>query len=526
MNVTRHIAVRRAVVATLSATCLTASGNAALAQTAIQSDAPVPTASMPAGDLFFEPAFNAGQECGSLGAGISTAAIGPGCPWANTSLGLNIGRRIALPEGEITVKIGFARSNDAALSLDRQLRQSSPARIAENTLMALGSEARLFDGRLRLTSDLGWSQSWESDIAPSPQWRGRYARESGFSQRHGFEWTVIERPRLRWKIDGSIARASEDYRTGSIYGVGGLLMGDGDMDRLATRLDIGRWKLRASLADMRTIASQNATRKASLGFGGVTLAFTGREGRTLPLRQFSVTPTRTNGTSLALEFDLFSLAPTLAMQDKGLAVLLPRQLSVTRSHRELSRPTSRSRPLTHRSALGLFGMWTTPLGDTLVDFERDRLSDPAGNRLETASQLLVTHSVRIGGWSVNVDLLSLRTRATGGDDDATLYYSAGIARTFANGARLKFELGRDTQSFGGADSEFTLRDKSHRAKLELDLSTPLQKRLANPSVRLTIGTQIRLNRSRYQLRFLDEVVDENSEGYARQGLLASFGYRF
>jgi hypothetical protein len=259
------------------------------------------------------------------------------------------------------------------------------------------------------------------------------------------------------------------------------------MDRLATRIDHGQWTLRASLSDMRTIASRNGLRKVSLEYSGITLAYSTRDGRSLPQRLIAISPAQTSGSSMAIELDLFSLAPLLAMQDKGLAVLLPRQLSATLNKREVARPLSALRPLTFRSGINLSGMWHTPLGDTLIDFERDRLIDPAGAQLERCSQLLVNHSVRIEGWSVNVNLLSLRTRAMGDDGDDTLYYSASLARTFASGAKLKFELGRDTQSFGGAASEFTLRDKSHRAKLELGA---LVAGSASPAEPLTLSVAV------------------------------------
>jgi hypothetical protein len=45
-------------------------------------------------------------------------------------------------------------------------------------------------------------------------------------------------------------------------------------------------------------------------------------------------------------------------------------------------------------------------------------------------------------------------------------------------------------------------------------------------VHFTLAAQVRLSNSDYQLRFLDEVIDRGSDGYARQGVFAAFGYRF
>jgi hypothetical protein len=506
---------------------LMASG-AASAQDRLNPSAPVlpEEKALPAPErLVADPVVRTAPECGIASPAASGLSGWRPCPFAANSIGLNLGRRVDLPNGELTVKFGFARGNDAALSLDQQLRRSS-ASFREGTLLTMGSEARLLGGRLRLTSDLGWSRTHERGPAKSADQPGRPREESGFSQLHGFELTALDRPGVRWKIDGAISRSSDDFRTDSIYGIGTLLAGDGDSERLSSRLDLGKFRLRAALAGTRTIVSRNSTRSVSLGYGGIALSLVKRQGRTLPQDSYPTSLSQTGGTSLSLDFDFYSLAPLLAMQDRGLATLLPKQVTLTAGQRETLRPGSALRPVTHRKSLGAFALWTTPLGDTMVDYSRDRLADPLGIGIEKSSQLMINHNVKLGGWRIGLDLLSLKTRAANGDDDSTLYYSASVSRTFASGARLKLDLGRDAQSFGGLASDFTLRDKSHRAKLELDLSQPLQRRLANQSVHFTLAAQVRLSNSDYQLRFLDEVIDRGSDGYARQGVFAAFGYRF
>lgn len=472
-----------------------------------------------------DPVVRRPAECGLAPFGDAAVPAWRPCPFAANSIGLNLSRQIDLPDGQVTMRLGFARGNDAALSLDQQLRRSS-ASFRDGTLLTMGSEARLLDGRLKLTSDIGWSRTREINPGQLRDQRRPLREENGFSQRHGFEFTAIAQPGLRWQIDGAISRSSQDFRTDSLLGIATQLAGDGDSDRIATRLDVGKLKLRASLADMRTVVSENSTRSLALGYGGVSLSLVKRRGQTLPQEGFGGSLARTSGTSVALDFDLLALAPMTIGHGKGLALLLPQQFTLTADSREVERPGSALRPMTMRKSLGAFALWTTPLGDTMVDYTRDRLRDPMGNGIERSSQLMINHTMKLGGWGVRLDLLSLKTRAANGDDDGTLYYSAALSRNFRSGARLKLELGRDAQSFGGLASDFTLRDKSHRAKLELDLSAPLQRRLANPSVHFTLAAQVRLSKSDYQLRFMDEVLDRGSDGYARQGVLASFGYRF
>lgn len=486
----------------------------------------VRSAPLPDAGLIVDPAVRADAGCGSAGSGNQFAASVLHCPFAATSIGLNFGQRIDLPDGVLAMRMGFGRGNDASLSLDRQLLQRSGALLRESSLMAIGGDATLFDRRLKISSDMGWSSSWETALSPNRGPNRKGYQLEGFAQRHAFEFQAIDRKGLRWKIDGWLSRSSEDFRTGTIAGIGNLLMGMGDMDRIGTRFDVGNLSLRLSLLENRTNISRNRSTLVSAGYGGITLSLRNQRGSTMPQPGLSVGTAQSTGSSLALDFDIFTLAPMVALQGKGLASLLPTQFTLTLDDRTVQRPASALRPLTRRRGADLFGTWKTALGDTTIDYGWDSLINPLGNRLERNRQLMVSHSVRLGGWSLYANLLSLRTKAIGGDDDSTLYYSAALSRTFANGTRVRIEIGRDTQSLGGVASDFTLRDKSHRAKVELDLSAPLQSRLQNNSVHFSLAAQVRLNRSGYQLRFLDELLDEGTEGYSRQGILASFGYSF
>lgn len=492
----------------------------------LQTAEPALAASASSDDLAIDPAFRAGRECGGGTSDTGSAMTALRCPYAAHSVGLNLSRKLDVLDGQTQVRMGFARGNDAALSLERQLRRIAPAQMIESTLMTLGSDSRLLDGRLRLSNDFGWSRSWESQLTGNRSSARRGYRASGFAQRHSFEFSAIDRPGLRWKLDGSLSRANDDYYTGAISGVGSNLPGIGEMDRIATRLDLGKIGLRGSFTDIRTSISANELRKVSLGYGGVTLGYTDRRGETFSDGRFFVGASQSRGSTLTADFDLFELTPMLAMRGKGLSLALPRQLSISIDERTVTRPGSRLRPLTQRRGVDLTGMWSTPLGQTLVNVSRERLVDGAGGPIERTSQWMVSHSMKRGGWNLTFDVLSLSTRAADRDDDAVVYYSASLSRTFDSGTRLRIELGSDTQSMGSEVSEFTLRDRSHRAKLELDLSAPLRRKLNNDSVRLTLGAQVRLNASRYQLRFMDELLMDSREGYARQGVLASFGYRF
>lgn len=482
---------------------------------------------IPADDrLAIEPILRTGSECGARQAVRAPLSGTLACPYAANSQGIAMAPQFDLPDGRIRFTLGFARGTDGALSLGRQLQRTNPARQREATLAILGTEANLFGGRLEFGSTIGWSRSWERDIVPSPAFQNHLREEAGFSQRHTLKALILDRPDLRWRAEGTLARAGEDFRTDSIYWNSTPLMGQGNETSLSTRLTMGEFDLRASYADRGNFLSQGISRKLSLGYSGISLGYLQRSGRTIPNDMYPVALSQSRSETTSLEIDLFSLAPMIAMGDSGWASLLPKQFTLSRTRRDVTRPGNALRPQTSRTGIGLFGMWDTPLGDTLVDFSQDRLADGFGNPIERTSQLLVSQGFSINSWRISLDMLSMRTRAADHDDDATLYYGASLARKFASGAKVKLEFGRDSLSFGGIESDFALRDKSHKVKFELDLSAPLQRKLENSSAFLTLAAQWRLNRSDYQLRFLDELIDSGTDGFARQGVLATFGFSF
>lgn len=534
MRARQHIAVhnRPASALALGLAMLFACATDASAQ---QSRAPPTTAISPiasdparTGDDSFEidPILRTGAQCGASSGSRVFAANATYCPFAEHSAGLNISQRIDLPDGRIVTRLGVARGSDGALSLDRQMLRSQPAIARETSLLTFAAETHLFDGRVQLGSEIGWSRSWERDIAGAPLLPMPANELNGVSQRHTILLKPIDTGALQWTLSGKLSRTSDDFRTANIFQIGNFLMGRGAEDEVSSRFRSGRLRLSGRLASARTDYSSRLTRKVSVAYGGVGIALSQRDGETFPQPGGFITRSRSTGRQVSLDLDLFELAPIAAMSDSGLSQVLPKQLSISLDRRVTERPDSLLRPFDRRETIDLFGMWTTPLGDTVIDVSRDRLLDRSGQIISRGQQLLVSHSAQVRRWTVSLDLLAMRTRGLAGDEDNNAYYNFGLSRRIAGGAAIKFEFGRDAQSFGGAASDFALNDKSQRVKLELDLSQVVQKRFSTPSMHLTLGLQLRLSNSSYELRYLDEVIDSGSEGFARQGALVSFGFAF
>lgn len=477
-------------------------------------------------DFRIEPVLRSEIECGAPSASGAGGTGAFDCPFAASSLGLNLAQKIDLPDGTIEMRIGAGRGRNASLSLDRQMFGTAPGMVYESSLVTLGSDASLFDGRIRLKSELGWSRTWQQHRAPSLLFDRRQGEETGFSQDHQLNLVAIDQQGFDLRFDGRLARVDQSFRTGSISRIGAISLGNGDIDQLSARLRAGKFKAHAQVHASQTIFSDSDLRKFKLGYAGVTLGYSQRDGRTTPYGPYAFAVSNSRSEKLSLEFNLYDLAPMLAMENTGLGSLIPRQLTITSERRDLVHPARSDRLASQRETLGLFGLWNTPLGDTMIDWQRYRKRDGAQMLIERGSQLFASHSASMGQWRLSADVMSLKTRGLNGENDDMLFYNASLRRSFANGVQLAARFGRDTQSFGGAASDFSLRDRSHSAKLELDLSKPLQKRLRNSSVYLTLEGQLRLNRSGYELRFLDEVIDSDRDSYARQGVLMSFGYSF
>lgn len=468
------------------------------------------------------PILQIDHRCGVALSASATATPPWSCTPAAIALELGLAPKLTLPIGTVEFKIGAGRRSEAAFSLDRQLRNASSRRVADTSLASIGVSGEFLAKRLRIDSDFNWSRSWSRNVGHQPL---RTEERSGFSQSHRLALVAVDRPGLRWNFEGALTRTGVDYQTGGLDLGSDLSAGDGTSTRISTRLDLGKWRLRASDADTRTSLTDRGVSRASLGYSGVTLGFQSSAGRIRPHQGFS--EVRTDGKRATLDIDFRTLLPPAALSNGGWSAALPDQLTLTLDRKQTTRSAGSRRPWTDIQGAGISGMWSTPLGDTLLDVTRETKSDLAGDIYERSTQVLVSHTKRLGDWMVNFDLLSLDTRADDiADNDRSLFYTVSASRMLPQGGRLKLEVGRDSLSLGTGESEFVLRDKSRRIKIELDLSAPLQKRFHNPSMHLRLEAQMRLSKSDYQIRFLDEVIDSGSDGFARQGVLASFGYRF
>lgn len=465
-------------------------------------------------------------ECGRYAPSANTFS----CPFGSTSLGLEVSQKLGLPEGLFEFQASFGRGRNAALSLDRQMFRTSPATTYESSLATFGTKAVLFGGRLKTATSLAWSRNWEQPLFPSLMDYQNFNETSGFSHDHTLALTAIDRPRLTFEVEGRVARAGQDFRTGGIQRIGNLSLGYGDTNRLIGKLGLGAWEAKSTFNASRSLFSEAEVTDLELGHKGVRLGYEERLSRRASFASIQGDQAWVSRRSYSLDFDLFKLAPGLVIGNEGWSVLLPKQLRIEANDGGRPGFGETERGAFVRRGQSLFAMWVTPLGTTLLDVGTSHrvYTAQAGTegRLVRDNTLMLVQNVSVEGWSLGFNLLSFRSHDTEGEEDNFLNYNLTAACKFKNGAMLAMEFGRDLVQFGGAGADFNLQDRSHRARIELDLSKPLQRQLANSSVHLTLAAQLRLNRSESTLRLFDEVIDFDSESFSREGILVSFGYQF
>ncbi|WP_271438506.1 hypothetical protein [Pontixanthobacter luteolus] len=502
----------------LAAMCCPA---AALAQEAVE----LPQGTQAEPEQFeVTPSAEIGAACGT-GAGLQIGAGGglgqTLCPYADTSAGLDVASRFDLPGGDIRVSAAFARGTDESLTLDRQMQSYRPGFVREGTLASLGMKSSLFDENLKIESEIGWSRNWETPIAATVQSPARENQTTGFAQAHKIDAKLIDGRKLGWTVSAEMRRASDDYRLDHVSRFDRLFAAPGSSDRIRTTFRAGDVKVKASFNSSRFQFTRSQSRKLSLSYAGVGIGFSQSDRASIPNEFVTISQSRSRSQRINLEFDLYSVAPLLAMEDTGFKSFLPKHFSVGFETRHGMRFGSASPATSVRKSLDVMGLWTTPIGDSLVNFTSENTADQLRGD-SSSTQFLVSHSFNLGDWAISGDAFVVDQRSSVGSGDQSAFYSASASYRSKGGPKVELRLGQDQLQFGDGGNDFTLRDSSVQAELRIDMSPVLQRKLQRDDMHLALEMQVNLNNSDYEVRYLDEVIDAGSDGFSRKGVMLTF----
>lgn len=457
-----------------------------------------------------------------------------GCAFEDTSVGITLAEVFSVDDSSVEVETSFARATSGAFALDHIMRGYREGMNAETTLASMGVDASLFDGRLEWESKISWSRAWEVPVAASPMRPARISEETGTASEHRIKATLIEQPSLKLTVEGRYTRADEGYRPYYVTLPDRLFAAEGETARLDTRLDVGDWKLKAGTSTVDNPYFHNKRMSLSASRSGVTLRWSERSGASnLAFGGSSDRRSETASRTYGIDLSTFELAPMIAIEDEGIASLVPKTLTVELQTKTIDRFSAGNTSGFTSKGWSVFGLWTTPLGDTIVNFSTakaegtDYLGEPYRAR---ESFMMLSHSFYLGDWTFDLDYVSNRDaeRNLAAPSDSSDLASFGIgARYSAKGMpTIDLRIGRDTMDISSAEGALRLRDRSLRAEAEIDLTPWLQRKLERDDMQLKLEMQWDFDNSGYEFLLFDDVIDSEFTRTQGRGALLSFNMSF
>lgn len=481
-------------------------------------------------------------------AGVATAAFGAGCAGATetrfaamplrcdpallaesdgarcvtddhgTSLGFRASHVTRM--GTIETFATFSGQASNAFTPER-LVASDARRVGQsNRVMVSGLKARLLDDRITLTTQFGRSNFIDRS-APRTDARDGSARMIRLDVR------LVDSAALRWSVASEISDVTDDFAVGQAFGDGVQLALPGKRMALSTSVHWQRLRLTAAHDDYRSSFGAFANTRFAISRDGISLSVKSGSGSLRTLAS-SLLSSRTDSQSATLELDLATLAPHLAVDERLVATLLPKHLTIGWREGSSESLVNGTTERFARNGLELNGTWETPIGETGIGYWRTRRIGATltlGRRDEQVIQL--SHMVRKGDWRFGVDGMLSRSSSTRGSGltDRTVAWGGSIAYDVANGPLLMVQLSDDRGRIAAEDDSFLTARRGQQISASLDLTDYLRKRFDRSDLRLKIDYRKQLDRSTVAVSEYQQLVDRWTDGYSGEGLLVSFGMK-
>ena len=436
-----------------------------------------------------------------------------------TSLRFASTQSIALGTIETFTSLTSQASN--ALTAD-QLVASDSRRLGNgHRVLITGLTARLLDDRLTLTTQMGVSDFTDRSS-------GRVEQRDGSAHMMRLDVKLADNDRLRWSAAGEMSDVSDDFFIGQAFADGARLALPGRRLALSSTLNWQRARFTAAIDDYHSRFGTFASGRVGVSRNGLSLSVRTIRGQFDAGEGQSQYLSRTDSNSATLEFDLATMAPALAMDERLPAALLPRYAMIA-----LRRGSSESRfagssERFERQGIELNGTWETPIGETSLGLWRDRrigATAALGRRNEQVVQL--SHMVRAGDWRFGVDAMVAKSSSTRGSglSDRTVAMGGSIAYEVKDGPRLMVQLSNDRGRMAAEDDSFLTAQRGQQISATLDLTDYLRKRFERSDLRLKIDYRKQIDRSTTEVSAYQQLIDRWTEGYGGEGLLVSFGMK-
>ena len=407
------------------------------------------------------------------------------------------------------------------LTADRLVASDTRRLGNDHRVMIAGMTARLLDDRVTLTTQMGLSDY-------SDRSSGRVEQRAGTAHMVRFDVKLADNDRLRWSVAGEMSDVSDDFSIGQAFADGARLALPGRRLALNSALTWQRTRFTAAIDDYQSRFGTFASGRVGVSRNGLSLSVRTMRGRFDSGDGASQYESRTNSDSATLEFDLATMAPALAMDERLPAILLPRYAMIALRRGSSENRFAGSAERFERQGIELNATWETPLGETTLGYWRDRrigATVELGRRDEQVVN--VSHIVRRGDWRFGVDAMVSRYGSTRGSglDDRNVAFGGSIAYEVANGPRLMVQVSSDRGRMAADDDSFLTARRGQQASASLDLTDYLRQRFERDDLRLKIDYRKQLDRSTTAVSAYQQLVDRWSEGFSGEGLLVSFGMK-
>lgn len=471
-----------------------------------------------------------GFDCGRDSIRPTTTADALGCDFTNTTAGFSYSDSWSNDLASLGARVEVSRGTAGAFALDHQMRGFAKDFNSETLVSNLGLQGSLFEDRVEFDAKTSWSRSWDVPVVMAPLDPHRLNETSGTATQLRVKTRIVDQPGLKWSIEGKVSQMDADYRSYRAPVHNRLLVAQGNSASLSTLLDVAGWRLKASSSNLETRYLDSETIKFSAGRSGMTVS---ASRRTSAVRADSIGASlasqRSVRSQVAIDFDMHTLMPLVAIDDTGWKSLLPKLLTLEATRTDKYGFGALGGTESTQASFGGQGYWSTPLGDTLVNLRFEKLTGVRpGNVTQSGSDLFVfvNHSFKLDDWSIDLDYFTSRNASVRGLSavDDTILDSYGVTARYAHKdmPRLELRLGRDNLGFDTGGGDLRLRDQSLRAEAKVDFTPWIRKRLQRDDVNLALHAQYDFDESSYQLLLLDQLIDSNLEQFMTQGILLNF----
>ena len=443
------------------------------------------------------------------------------CVSGNGTTSLRLSSTQSTPLGTIESFTSLTSRSANTLTADRLVASDTRRLGNDHRVMIAGMTARLLDDRLTLTTQMGLSDF--SDRAS-----GRVEQRAGTAHMVRLDVKLADNDRLRWSVAGEMSDASDDFLIGQALADGASLALPGRRLALSSTLNWRRARFTAAIDDYQGRFGTFASGRVGVSRNGLSLSVRTMHGQFGAGEGASQYLSRSDTNSATLEFDLATMAPALAMDERLPAALLPRYAMIA-----LRRGSSESRfagsaERFERQGIELNATWETPIGETTLGYWRDRrVGSTADLGLRDDQMVQMAHMVHLGGWRFGVDATVAANRSTRGSglDDRNVAFGGSIAYESTNGPRLMVQLSQDRGRMESDDLSFLTARSGQQISASLDLTDYLRKRFDRNDLRLKIDYRRQLDRSTTAVSSYQQLVDRWTDGYSGEGLLVSFGMK-